>query len=344
MKKCLLICLVLIGCQRSIEEGFLNDELKVEWMKYEFSEKIIFKSGDFDVSNGKLLIRNLISEKLLTEYDLERNEKIKDLLEIGEGPVEFSKIISFRSLDDNRISIYEKDKFRYNIVELSNDKVPNIQRHSKLDTEISNLVGNEEYYIASGYFRKRFMMTKLNGASIIFFGDYPDIKHEIKEESKGLFFQGYGTLNKNKGAFVFATNSIPVIDFYKFTDKEPELIKRVEYPYDLHFEDISNGGLVSVRYTDKHKFGFRSITSSDNFVFILYSGKSKLTDGNEFSSGNEIHIYTFEGIPLAKMIFDLPLNVIRLDSEMNVLYGLSPKSDDTIYYLPLDNFNFSEFK
>jgi hypothetical protein len=344
MKKSLLICLVLIGCQRSIEEGFLNDELKVEWIKYEFSEKIIFKSGDFEVSNGKLLIRNLISENLLTEYDLQKNKKIKDVLEIGDGPNEFSKIISFRSISDKRISIYEKDRFRYNLVELSNEKITNIQRFPKLDTEISNLIGTEDYFISSGYFSKRFSMTKLNGDSNILFGDYPDIKQEIREESKGLFFQGYGTLNINKETFVFATNSIPVIDFYKLADNEPELIKRVEYPYDLHFEDISNGGLVSVRYSDKHKFGFRSITSSDKLVFILYSGKSKITDGNEFSSGNEIHVYTFEGTPLVKMIFDLPLNVIRLDAKMNVLYALSPMSDDAIYYLPLESIDFSEFK
>ena len=50
------------------------------------------------------------------------------------------------------------------------------------------------------------------------------------------------------------------------------------------------------------------------------------------------HVFNFEGELLTKVNFDLPLNVIRVDAEMNVLYGISPTSDDAIYYFSLDDY------
>lgn len=338
MKKLLIICSILIlfqSCSKSKEEDVVN-EVKIVWNKYEFREKLFFKSGDFDVLKGRLLIRNHLSDKLFVLYDLINNVEIKSILDIGEGPEEFSKIVSFRQIDSDKITVYEKDIFRYNIIELSKDSVVSISRYSKLDSDNSNLVGNEDYFIASGYFSKRFSLNNFKDKSEVLFGEYPKISQEINENSKGMFFQGYGVLNSVNNVYAFATNSIPMVDFYKLDGTEPKLIRRVEYPYELDFEDLSNKGFISIRYNENHKFGFRSITSSKTHIFILYSGKSKLTDSNQYSSGNEIHVFNFEGELLTKLNFDLPLNVIRVDAEMNVLYGISPTSDDAIYYISLD--------
>ncbi|MFN3801631.1 BF3164 family lipoprotein [Belliella pelovolcani] len=338
MKRLIIIYIIVaifLSCSKKEKEGKIIIETKIELKRYEFSEKLIFKSGDFDVFNGKLLIRNHLSQKLLTLYDLINNVEIQSILEIGDGPDEFSKIISFKHISNEKITIYEKDIFRYNIIELSKDSIKKIYRYPKLDSDNSNLVGNDQYFIANGYFQKRFNLYNLKDKSEIQFGEYPEIGKPINENSKGMFFQGYGVLNSQSSIYAFATNSIPTVDFYKLGGSEPKLIKRVEYPYEMDFADHSNDRLISIRYNDNHKFGFRSITSSKEYIFILYSGKSKFTDGNLYSSGNEIHVFNFEGELLTKLNFDLPLNVIRVDAEMNVLYGISPTSDDAIYYFSL---------
>ncbi len=270
----------------------------------------------------------------MTIYDLIDNKEINSILEIGNGPNEFSDIISYSHSSD-KIAIYEKNIFRYSIVDILNDSVINIKRYPKLNTDISTLVGNDQFYITSGYFKQRFNLYDIKKKSTFQFGEYPEIIEPLTQNAKGMFFQGFGVLNSNKNLYVFATNSIPIVDFYKLDGLEPELIKRVEYDSELDFKDLSSDNSIKIQYNNDHQFGFRSITSSDKHILILYSGKTQATDGNLYSSGNEIHVFNFEGDLLKKLKFDIPLNVIRVDAELGVMYGLSPNSDDAIYYVSL---------
>ncbi len=61
MKKVILfyiISLVCLGCSRKMKEDVIVDEHIIEFNKYEFSDTIFFKGGDFNVHDGKLFIRN----------------------------------------------------------------------------------------------------------------------------------------------------------------------------------------------------------------------------------------------------------------------------------------------
>jgi hypothetical protein len=162
-----------------------------------------------------------------------------------------------------------------------------------------------------------------------FGAEFPKVEKKMDGNYRNILF-AKTTISKPDGsAFASVYDKFPILRIYS---KDGILKKEIRYknnqlfPNALIENDPSEHSLKNIMQN------YRKIKSSNKYIYALYIGKTteEIDIGlNDFS--NEIHVWDWNGKPIAKILLDKKIFSFDIDNKDQYLIGASLNSLDELY-------------
>lgn len=75
--------------------------------------------------------------------------------------------------------------------------------------------------------------------------------------------------------------------------------------------------------TDETRRAFLSVKSTDEYIYLLYSGKQQ-QDSSNYSSGSSVYVVDWNGKPVSHLELDAPIWDFEISDDNKILWGLQP--------------------
>lgn len=135
--------------------------------------------------------------------------------------------------------------------------------------------------------------------------------------------EGFLFLQPRGEKIVLASRFSDRIEIFDLATNTSKLIKGPEN-FDFAFEPFQAGGMdVSVR-TDKTRFAFTNGAVTDQFIYLLYSGRQH--EAEMPNDNKTIYVYTWEGKPVKRLKLDRPVMSFTVSDDDTVLYAYDRKA------------------
>lgn len=323
-----VFCVVLISCNSSKDPvlSTFKDEVVLKPVKIVSLEKYdILKPIDALKINEDYLIRDDKTYNLFTKINFKTNTVVKGI-DKGNGPNEVNLITSIEQYE-NQILVFDTSKRKIFSIEFENDSSEIFLKekrsiHTQNRVSIINYV--DDGVIGSGMFKEFW---------IGYFDKYSDtLKSDISfptfEETKNLrdiqksiiFVNTLTATHPSKNKFVAATMKCGVLSFCEIINhKIINEYSQIKY-YPPQFSIVDEVG--NIAYDREYKVAFCDIDSSNDYIFILYSGRSFKTHGLQNHHCEHLLIYDWSGNPIKHYRLEEPMYSMRYDSVNKSIYGI----------------------
>ncbi|MDR1201203.1 MAG: TolB-like 6-bladed beta-propeller domain-containing protein, partial [Tannerellaceae bacterium] len=156
-------------------------------------------------------------------------------------------------------------------------------------------------------------------------GELPEKESEaISDDAHAFAYWGRITTNPKANKVAIGTNYAGIMQVYDCSTDKAELIKE----HNLFLADYKeSGGYFDIN--PQTRWGYLSMDSNDTYIFALYSGLNQVEnpDGS-FTKSNMIHVFDWDGNPVARLITDKQLSHICVDE--STLYGYDTEIGDIV--------------
>ncbi|MCK9413562.1 MAG: TolB-like 6-bladed beta-propeller domain-containing protein [Prolixibacteraceae bacterium] len=342
-------CLLLmqLGCNSATtKDPILADFSKTMQLKMENSS---IKSSDIGEIVDMLVIDSLLisdeifSKKIFKLYNKRTGKLLSNFIDKGRGPNEmlFPRILNYYNSD--YFTLFDEDKRELIYFSLNEIRNKNYQFYCKKNVELTadesfatkSYLLSDSMLLCTGFFANgQYALYNLNSKNTNFFLDYPyDENHKGESNRiKGTAFQGEISIKPDRKKFANATRRIFEICEIQQTDIKRIFRKIYFFP---EYKVIHN----SAAFLSTQPYGFHSITSTDTYVYLIYSGRSMKEYGNEYYAGNNLLVYDWDGNPVVNFILDRYLKSFALDVKQMKIYGyctnpISGEPEIVTYQLP----------
>ncbi|WP_194972846.1 BF3164 family lipoprotein [Aquiflexum lacus] len=342
---CFLI--VTLGCSKNNknpEEFFGFKEYQtVTGNRLAVSDNIQ-KAYELLVVGELLIVSNPNFQYHFTIIDLNEEKKVAEFGKMGYGPCELSFPASLQLTGNgsNVVGVNNRNKFSYQEFNLSSV----LSQNNKLDTCInttSNFNLNyhklikvqDSLFVGTGSFEKRFAVSKTDEKlPSEFFGEYPFSKDlaAFNHHILSIAYQGDILMRPSGGKFVSTSRSSFNFDIVRIGLNGSLELENATRFWPPSFGGnsgslISTGYFISTMESD-NKYGCLSTSVSDNFIYILYSGKT-MKENAMYS--NTILVYDWNGNPIKVLELDQQLNLISVSQNDDYLIGSVDDGEANLY-------------
>lgn len=298
-----------------------NDNEILKSKKLKVSDSILFPT-EFVLFDNLLIISDYGDTDYFKLIDVKSDKVVKQFGRLGDGPCELKPNSILQKVNDSTLGVFDRQNFTY--LEFPLDNADSIFCHNetkKFDFNIQKLIKlDSEIYLGVGLYDGRYILTNSSNYSIdSVFIEYPfNNDLPISFEEKAMLFQGNFTNNLDKSRIAFATRSSPVLDILSFEDNKIQLIKRIQGSNLPVFASENSGTMIGATLDNSNVWGFLSITSSDSYLYVLYSGKR--TD-EEYQISDVVMVYDWDGNLIKRITLDQEVSEIVVDGNDNYLIG-----------------------
>lgn len=312
-----------------------NDNEILKSKKLKVSDSILFPT-EFVLFDNLLIISDYGDTDYFKLIDVKSDKVVKQFGRLGDGPCELKPNSILQKVNDSTLGVFDRQNFTYLEFPLENaDSIFCQNETKKFDFNIQKLIKlDSEIYLGVGLYDGRYILTNSSNYSIdSVFIEYPfNNDLPISFEEKAMLFQGNFTNNLDKSRIAFATRSSPVLDILSFQNNEVELIKRIQGSTLPIFTSENSGEMVGASLGDHNVWGFLSITSSDSFIYGLYSGKKTK---EEYQKSNLVYVYDWDGNIIKKIVLDQEVSDIVVDDSDDYLIGYLDDGKSNLYQFNL---------
>jgi hypothetical protein len=188
-------------------------------------------------------------------------------------------------------------------------------------------------YIGLGIYPEgMFMLYDSLGTAIRSFFEYPykdaDEK-SIKHEFRAMAYQGKIILNPSGTKFAYTARFADVIHFYAVSNKNIQLIKKVENRFCEYAPDEGGRGYGSaIKPTNRN--GYADIYTTEKYVYLLYSGKTILEYREKMLESNQLKIYDWSGQLLKEIELDIPCKYFCVSPDDKNMWAIAEIPEPTI--------------
>lgn len=253
----------------------------------------------------------------------------------GEGPCEVGMPTSLNWLDKdkNLIGLNDRRRFKMQHFDLNNLSKPggdNCQELPiKLDMNFQKVVQvDSTAFVGYGLFQGRYALTGKDGVveSTVGFPQGEDTQG-IDYQVLAMAYQGDLLKHPTERKMVSTSTDSFSIDILELTsEKEVKLIKRIQH-WAPEFSGTS-GEMISADMVPGNRFGSIGAAVSNEFIYILFSGKSNL-DETAFQS-DQVFVYDWEGNPIEVLTLDHTVSSIAVDEADRMLIGFLDERDPVL--------------
>ncbi len=181
---------------------------------------------------------------------------------------------------------------------------------------------NDSLTISTGVFEsgRYCLYNRYSGTSLIKF-DYPYNK-EHRNESKialGLAYQGLITIKPDRTRFAFAASSSGNFEIYELLSNDFERVSQKIYFLPKYMNDNNK----STVFLKNNKRGFISIASTEEYIYVVYSGRSREDYEMDTYNGDNILVYDWNGHPLLRFKLERNIKNMALDKDGKKMFAYS---------------------
>jgi hypothetical protein len=333
-----LLILVILALLFACSDG--NKKFK----DFAFTKKIVFEEmhldeeigqvWSIDATNDYLVVRGrnlnatdivLIDKKSRKSYPFGRK---------GQGPDELGNVANI-IFDSGVIGIYDIAKssiFNYNIDSIirygtkCNPEIVVKNVKSRPFLELKKI--NSQTYVTSGSLDinslSRLLILNQNGDIITEGGTLPGKPTaDISDIVHIIAYQGKITTNERTNRIAVVTHYAGIMQVYEYIDSTVNLInENVLFIADYKEQQGNFAPTVNTRW------GYLSVDSDDKYIYALFSGVVQQPE-LPYYSGDEIHVFDWNGTPVGRLKIDRRLKNICVDDNGNIYgyYDSSQKAD-----------------
>lgn len=283
--------------------------------------------------DSSLIIFDDIGDSLFTLIDMKDANAIYHFGRRGEGTNEFLQVFSMCKLGvDSLMGIY--DVYKHALVEMNLKKIkrgivefPLIVKDSLNSINLYATKYNTNMGI--GFYEKNMLSLTGNSIGSKFFFEYPykDSEEKLNDNRlRGMAYQGVICSNLSLDKFVFAVRSAPMFFLYSIgKDKIEETFKWLGgYPT---YRTEDTGTVRSAPMSTHNKIAFVGVYATDNYIYLLYSGKSFNECNVKAFNGSVIYQMTWEAEPVCKFELDFPIMNFCVSDSDSEIYALADKGE-----------------
>ncbi len=314
----------------SLEKLFKNrKELSLDEMQ--FIEKHLGAPESFAVKDSLLMVYEPLKDTLLTIFDLKNTSKIKEVLPKGQGVGEGITLQNL-SFDEDKPLFYCNDLGNNKIHVFSTYPTISLSEQKEIDPRVSTFVKYGDNWIFSIAGASKPFKTEVANEQI-FWGETAKISNDLENEAINQILQGPITLTKTHKKFAWFSVYGEIYQIYDISKSPPTLIKEAIIKPPI----FNNEGVQNMFST----FGVNSVTSSEQFIYALYCGKTfkdAMASPETIFDSTKILVFDWDGKPV--LLLDLSNEVKSISYDKGILYalGLNSEKSYTIFMVKdIDN-------
>lgn len=291
------------------------------------------------------VVLDLKSDTLFQVFRLPGFDRIGGFISRGQGPDEEYFVDPFIQRLPGNVVMYRSGstvrKLSFNMLNQNFEFIDDIELPASL-LDLFHIIELNDGVIVGvktdGQTEREFVSYNKRSKEIKDFGvDYPVVNKDItiSEEFKNMVFAKALTAKPDKKLFACVYDKFPILRIYSNRGelkKEVRLNNGQSFPYALI---ESNPTIKSINDIMQN---YRMIKSTDRFIYALYMGKKSgdVSPGlNDFS--NTIHVWDWDGNPIAELKLDHQIFTFDVDKDDHGLVASSLESLNVLYKYVLED-------
>lgn len=328
-----------------LEVLFSNTQLSLRGEVLRVNVDSLSKTFSMIVIDSLLVMNSPSRNHLFKIVDLKRDEFIKNYGKKGNGPSELGFPSFIQRIPDSKqnVAIFSKNAFTFyeasvsEILQSSDSRPRKVVSGIDFNTQQVARVKDSKY-IAVGIYPNRFAALNSNGDTVKTFLDYP-FRNEYENfgyQTLAMAFQGGLIVKPDGSRAIFAAANSANFDIINLDDfSDPTLVKSI-HSWKPSFSDQSSTNSLSIAVKRDNRFGYIDLSVSDNFIYLLLSGRTMERYGNDAFAANRVLVFDWDGEPVRSFLLEKDTRTIAVDESDNNLYAFIDEEDPLIlkYALP----------
>lgn len=289
------------------------------------------------IVDNAIVLGNSKGTPLIEVYDITSQEKISEFLTTGNGPDEVLMIGNFQHIKSNDellvADLFKGKLLKYDVKDILHNNDPKPSTLYKLEEnsalKFDKLFRGANYLVAESRDPQgRILLLGENGEEKGYYLAYPDkekVDKNLNDLNNANLYAGNITISPALDKIAMATYCAGMIDVCKLEkDRIVPIWNYLEF-YPQGIEIIPMGETTAAARTKKSRSGFTCISSSDKYIYALYSGK--LYEDPTYTFGEVVYVASWDGEDTYKFNLDKSINRLAVDAEDKHLYGITPEMD-----------------
>lgn len=252
------------------------------------------------IVDNAIVLGNSKASPLIEIYDITSQEKISEFLTTGNGPDKVLIIGNFQHIKSNNkllvADLFKGKLLKYDVKDIMHSNDPKPSTLYKVEENsawlFDKLFRVANYLVAESRDpRGRILLLGENGEEKGYYLAYPDkekVDKNLTDLNNANLYLGNITISPALDKIAMATHCAGMIDVCKLEKDSIVPIWNYFEFYPQGIELIPMGETTAVARTKKSKSGFISISSSDKYIYALYSGK--LYEDPTYTFGEVVYV------------------------------------------------------
>ena len=333
-----ILIFLLLSCRSSNQETIRVENIICQPIICE-DNYIIGSPREMALSDSILAVMDAKSDSMLLFFNVKSGKYLGKAAMRGQGPSEFTVLSSLESHNESSFSFYDinRKKFYYTNSTTAGTVrfTPAFRIDSGLPLEVHPMANGK--FIAPGIYEKyRYCVLDSNGQVHSTLGEWPYRDKDEKTVSGIVRSQAYMfgiASSPSRTKFVAYLMSADMLSFYQLENDSLHLRKETivtypDYEYRNNPTDYSGASRDSPLV---YLWG----TCSEDYVYLLYSGKKFRQNALASFSGDMIYVYNWNGDKIAMIKSDKMLKQICVAKDGKTMYAIACDLDPVLVHFPL---------
>lgn len=289
------------------------------------------------ILDNLIVLANSKAVPLIEIYDIKSHEKISEFLNTGNAPNEVLMIGNIQPIESESTlliaDLFKGKLLKYDTKDIMHNNNPEPSILYKLEENSALMFdklfrGANDLVAESRDPRGRILLLDQNGKEKGYYLAYPNkdlIDKNLTDHNNARLYGGDITISPSLDKIAISTNNAGMIDVCKLEkDSVVPIWSYFEF-YPQGIELIPMGETSAAALTKRSRNGFLSISSSDKYIYTLFSGK--LLEDPTYPYGEVVYVASWDGKETYKINLDRSISRLAVNAQDEFLYGITREMD-----------------
>lgn len=340
IKMFLLVGLVLLStsCKKEINDprDLFRQTQKLQGEKLELPKYTLGLPLHLVYFRGYLLVVDRYNESWLNIIDPQTKSQVCQCIPIGKGPNEMIELFGLKINGKKTFQTYDmrlRRIYEYHLDSILKHKkaIPFKAYRPEFNHIYLQITPVGENYLASGMLPKgKYHLLDSAFAKINEISEYPEVKEHTDRNHLNMAFQGHILYQESLQKAVWCCSKYPMFEILTFEDQNLR-IQKFYHELPSYKENYNkNGGFALLRNSNA-KYGYPDLKTTDNFIYLLYSGRTMDEYPDSFNESEHVLVFDWEGNPVKHYQLDNPVVSFAVSNDDKTLYSLIREPYPEIY-------------
>lgn len=289
---------------------------------------------DLEVIGNYLVVSDMYSQEAIHVFDGSSREYLGSFGRHGQGPGEFvaAPVLSAMPGADSVVVALDPSFRRVTRFHLPGGEVAPIDARDVVQIPTLFVYAlemvDERRAIGLGFFEEgRLGIFDLAAGTVSFAGAVPGNEADESFVRRQQAYQAYLAVNPARTRAVTATRLSTGVEIY---DVSGELFAHAQTPYDFPVDYmVDQGGEFMPGW--HNRFGYQSVTATDNLIYALFSGKAEAHfRGMSGAHAAFVHVFNWDGGLERVLRLDREVLDLAVDQAGATLYAITEKPQPAV--------------